>query len=37
MILVMIYYPAGFSGIYDWAKARVRTLFSNKESQQAEA
>jgi branched-chain amino acid transport system permease protein len=37
MILVMIYYPAGFSGIYDWARAKIRSLFSKEEVQQAEA
>lgn len=28
MILVMIYYPAGFSGFFDWIKAKVTRLLS---------
>jgi len=32
MILVMIYYPAGFSGFFDWAKAKVTGLFSKSET-----
>lgn len=26
MMLVMIYYPAGFAGFYTWAKAKLRTI-----------
>lgn len=36
MILVMIYYPAGFSGFFDWVKAKVTTLFSKPESKSHE-
>jgi branched-chain amino acid transport system permease protein len=33
MILVMIYYPDGFAGFYNWAKAKViSTLARNRES-----
>ncbi|MEJ2411790.1 MAG: branched-chain amino acid ABC transporter permease [Anaerolineales bacterium] len=27
MVLIMIYYPAGFSGFYFWAAAKVKALF----------
>lgn len=39
MILVMIYYPAGFSGLYEWAKAKVVSLLSRgkKQAQEEEA
>ena len=30
MIVVMIYYPAGFSGVYYWAEAKVRAMFSRR-------
>ena len=30
MIIVMIYYPAGFSGVYYWAEAKVRAMFSRR-------
>jgi branched-chain amino acid transport system permease protein len=32
MILVMIYYPAGFSGIYEWAKAKLASSFSRSKT-----
>ena len=32
MILVMIFYPAGFSGLYEWAKAKVSGLFSRSKA-----
>jgi branched-chain amino acid transport system permease protein len=37
MILVMIYYPAGFSGLYEWAKAKLTSLFARGKAQQVEA
>jgi branched-chain amino acid transport system permease protein len=37
MIAVMIYYPAGLAGAYDWAKAQLVTIFSRRKSPQAEA
>jgi branched-chain amino acid transport system permease protein len=37
MILVMIYYPAGFSGIYEWAKAKLASLLSRSKAQAQEA
>jgi branched-chain amino acid transport system permease protein len=36
MILVMIYYPAGFSGLYDWARAKIVTTFSKRQGRQPE-
>jgi branched-chain amino acid transport system permease protein len=36
MILVMIFYPAGFSGIYDWARAKLASLFSRSKTQEQE-
>ena len=36
MILVMIFYPAGFSGIYDWARAKVASFFSRSKTQAQE-
>ena len=32
MILVMIYYPAGFSGFFDWIKGKVLKLFSKSKA-----
>jgi branched-chain amino acid transport system permease protein len=32
MILVMIYYPAGFSGFFDWAKGKIMGLFAKSEA-----
>jgi branched-chain amino acid transport system permease protein len=32
MIIVMIYYPAGFSGVYYWAEAKVRALFARRHA-----
>lgn len=32
MILVMIYYPKGFSGFFDWAKGKVLGLFSKSKA-----
>jgi branched-chain amino acid transport system permease protein len=37
MIVVMIYYPAGFAGLYEWAKAKVVSLLSRGKSQAQEA
>jgi len=31
MILVMIYYPKGFSGFFDWIKGKVMGLFSKSQ------
>jgi hypothetical protein len=28
MMLVMIYYPAGFAGFFDWAKAKAVNLWT---------
>jgi branched-chain amino acid transport system permease protein len=36
MILVMIYYPAGLSGLYEWAKAKLVTMFTKSRVQQTE-
>jgi branched-chain amino acid transport system permease protein len=32
MILVMVYYPAGFSGFFDWIKAKIITLFAKAKA-----
>jgi branched-chain amino acid transport system permease protein len=32
MIVIMIYYPAGFAGLYDWAKAKLASLFSRSKT-----
>jgi branched-chain amino acid transport system permease protein len=32
MIVVMIYYPAGFSGIYYWAEAKVRSMIYRRRT-----
>ncbi len=32
MVLIMIYYPDGFSGIYYWAAAKVKGFFKKKEA-----
>jgi branched-chain amino acid transport system permease protein len=32
MILVMIYYPAGFSGFFDWAKGKITGLFAKSKA-----
>jgi branched-chain amino acid transport system permease protein len=37
MILVMIYYPGGLAGLYDWAKAKVITAFSRGQVEPSEA
>jgi len=37
MIMVMIYYPAGLAGLYDWAKAKLVSTFSRGKGQGAEA
>jgi branched-chain amino acid transport system permease protein len=37
MILVMIYYPSGFVGFYEWAKAKLAQRFSRGKAQEAEA
>jgi branched-chain amino acid transport system permease protein len=37
MVVVMIYYPAGFAGLYDWAKAKISSAFSRRKSQAQEA
>ncbi len=31
MVLIMIYYPAGFSGFYFWAAAKVKALFKKSK------
>ena len=31
MILVMIYYPGGLAGLYDWAKAKVVSSLSRSK------
>jgi branched-chain amino acid transport system permease protein len=31
MVLIMIYYPAGFSGFYFWATEKVKTLFKKSK------
>jgi branched-chain amino acid transport system permease protein len=36
MVVVMIYYPAGFAGLYDWAKAKLVSGFSSRKSQAQE-
>ena len=36
MILVMVYYPAGFSGFFDWIKAKITTLFSKPKTKSHE-
>jgi branched-chain amino acid transport system permease protein len=37
MIVVMIYYPAGFAGLYNWARAKVVSLLSRGKNQAQEA
>ncbi len=37
MILVMIYYPAGFAGFYEWAKAKLISSLSKRKEQEAAA
>jgi branched-chain amino acid transport system permease protein len=37
MVVVMIYYPAGFAGLYNWAKAKVISAFSRGRSRAQEA
>jgi branched-chain amino acid transport system permease protein len=37
MVVVMIYYPAGFAGLYDWARAKLLSAFSSRKSQAQEA
>lgn len=32
MILVMVYYPAGFSGFFDWIKAKTITFFAKSKT-----
>jgi branched-chain amino acid transport system permease protein len=32
MILVMIYYPAGFSGFFDWIKGKITSFFAKSEA-----
>jgi len=32
MILVMIYYPAGFSGFFDWIKGKIMGLFARTKA-----
>ncbi|MGB7875579.1 MAG: branched-chain amino acid ABC transporter permease [Anaerolineales bacterium] len=32
MILVMVYYPAGFSGFFDWAKGKIIGFFAKSEA-----
>lgn len=33
MILVMVYYPAGFSGFFDWLKTKITKLFGRSKEQ----
>jgi branched-chain amino acid transport system permease protein len=37
MILVMIYYPGGLAGLYEWAKAKLITLISRRRVEPQEA
>jgi branched-chain amino acid transport system permease protein len=37
MVVVMIYYPAGFAGLWYWFRAKVISLFSRSKKQPAEA
>jgi len=37
MIVIMIYYPAGFAGIYEWAKARLVSLLARGKATTQEA
>jgi branched-chain amino acid transport system permease protein len=37
MILVMVYYPSGFVGLFDWIRAKLVTLFSRSEAASQEA
>jgi branched-chain amino acid transport system permease protein len=39
MIVIMIYYPAGFAGLYEWARAKVTSLLGRGKAttQEAEA
>lgn len=37
MIVVMVYYPAGLSGIYYWAEAKARAWFSRRHAPTASA
>jgi branched-chain amino acid transport system permease protein len=37
MVVVMIYYPAGFAGLYEWAKAKVVSAFAGRKSRAQEA
>jgi branched-chain amino acid transport system permease protein len=37
MILVMIYYPGGLAGLYEWAKAKLVSAFSKGKGQEAKA
>jgi branched-chain amino acid transport system permease protein len=32
MILVMVYYPAGFSGFFDWAKGKITSLLAKSKA-----
>jgi len=37
MVVVMIYYPAGFAGLYDWARAKLLSAFARRKSRAQEA
>ena len=37
MIVVMIYYPAGFAGLYNWARAKIRSALGREKPQAQEA
>jgi hypothetical protein len=37
MVLVMIYYPAGFTGFFYWVKGKVLKLFSKSKASDYEA
>lgn len=36
MVVVMIYYPAGFAGLYDWAKAKLVSALAGRKSRTQE-
>ena len=37
MVVVMIYYPAGFAGLYDWARAKLLSALARRKSRAQEA
>jgi branched-chain amino acid transport system permease protein len=36
MIVIMIYYPAGFAGLYDWARTKVVSIFAKRKAETEE-